>query len=173
MSIPRRFLRFSYIFSANGTKISFHLTAQIFHLFPSIAVSLHSQIAQRCIGFKSKLPRLLRAVFHQPVIQLVQFLSDALKKIRSAFPPPFCGQPDQRWSDTESATERFRVSPSQSIFAPASSFFILCHQRVLLLHQRDHLVGHCFHSHSIFLNATGPIFCSNSARYGDSNSNFW
>ena len=124
----------------------FHLTAQIFHLFPSIAVSLHSQIAQRCIGFKSKLPRLLRAVFHQPVIQLIQFLSDALKKFVLLF-RRLSADSRIRAGQIRSQQRKVQSFPVPVDLRACQQFFILCHQGVLLLHQRDHLVGHCFHSH--------------------------
>ena len=55
----------------------FYLFSQVFNFFSSIAVSLHTQISQWSISIKAQLLGLHSTVFHQFIIQFVQFITDA------------------------------------------------------------------------------------------------
>ena len=56
------------------------LSAKIFHLFPTIAVSLHTQISQFCITVKSKNSGLFGSIFYQTVIQRIQLFLNFQEK---------------------------------------------------------------------------------------------
>mgnify|MGYP000223180781 CR=1 FL=1 len=59
---------------------SFNLIPELLYLFSSVAVAVHTAVAQICIGLKAELLCLRRTVFYQLIIQFIQLVCNPLIK---------------------------------------------------------------------------------------------
>ena len=124
-------------------EILLHLAAEGLYLRLIIAVSVHAVIAQLHIIFVPQLLRLFRAVFHQLIINVVQFLFIFLEKGGKLLPSP---PSDFPVGISEIGPQQGQV---QRLAVPvdlrrSEKLFIGSCQRIFLLHQRNQLLLHGF-----------------------------
>ena len=67
-------------FFRKGNPVLFNLLPELLYLFSSVAVAVHTTVAQICIGLKAELLCLRRTVFYQLIIQFIQMVCNPLIK---------------------------------------------------------------------------------------------
>ena len=125
-----------------GHKVFLHLRTECLHLLLAVAVTPHAVIPQLHIVLIPHLLRLLRAVLHQLVIDLVQLIRIGPEKRTHSLPCSLSHLPI-RAHQVRTQQGKIQLLALKRNLRPGDEHGILGAQCILLLHQRDQLLIHC------------------------------